>query len=143
MWFLLNFVKFFKNQNITLWLSASYKSNYKRAYSIRTRIKTRLSAEKRHSFNGIREHIPLEQGLRPFIKRSARSCFERIREHIPLEQGLRPRGWMTDPSCNSLIREHIPLEQGLRHPRSKPHSQKSIHKRAYSIRTRIKTIMLQ
>ena len=37
-----------------------------------------------------------------------------VREHIPLEQGLRlgEPVYLTNPS--SEVREHIPLEQGLR-----------------------------
>ena len=37
----------------------------------------------------IREHIPLEQGLRQ-ISIATNFDDHRIREHIPLEQGLRP-----------------------------------------------------
>ena len=38
---------------------------------------------------------------------------ENVREHIPLEQGLRQFGicLLTD---RGVVREHIPLEQGLR-----------------------------
>ena len=36
-----------------------------------------------------------------------------VRDHIPLEQGLRPSGvWR--PASGSCVRDHIPLEQGLR-----------------------------
>ena len=86
----------------------------------------------------IREHIPLEQGLRPdnvsqaiityFYQRaySIRTRIKTFRE--------------TDVSSSPLhIREHIPLEQGLRlySPQSKATA--AIDQRAYSIRTRIKT----
>ena len=37
----------------------------------------------------IREHIPLEQGLRLQIADYVGNVIARIREHIPLEQGLR------------------------------------------------------
>ena len=39
-------------------------------------------------FHFVREHIPLEQGLRHDIRRSKRRV-NAVREHIPLEQGLR------------------------------------------------------
>ena len=59
-----------------------------RAYSIRTRIKT-----VHFFYDGVcpcvvREHIPLEQGLRPYTNLSV-SPVHVVREHIPLEQGLR------------------------------------------------------
>ena len=38
-----------------------------------------------------------------------------VREHIPLEQGLRPPAISATPQ-NTRVREHIPLEQGLRPP---------------------------
>ena len=86
----------------------------------------------------IREHIPLEQGLRPLVNflyfrypnhqraysirtRIKTFCgkaefifFDFIREHIPLEQGLRPQVLRPRPRLRQRIREHIPLEQGLR-----------------------------
>ena len=37
-----------------------------------------------------------------------------LREHIPLEQGLRPCEWQNYPFPRLHLREHIPLEQGLR-----------------------------
>jgi len=37
-----------------------------------------------------------------------------VREHIPLEQGLRPI-LPIFKGKNNHVREHIPLEQGLRH----------------------------
>ena len=37
-----------------------------------------------------------------------------IREHIPLEQGLRHSYISLLRRSHSVIREHIPLEQGLR-----------------------------
>ena len=39
----------------------------------------------------VREHIPLEQGLRrQAVEGKAHACA--VREHIPLEQGLRQHG---------------------------------------------------
>ena len=37
-----------------------------------------------------------------------------VREHIPLEQGLRLFGYKLFRLADE-VREHIPLEQGLRH----------------------------
>ena len=36
-----------------------------------------------------------------------------VRDHIPLEQGLR-RGQKTDHHAKAEVRDHIPLEQELR-----------------------------
>jgi len=59
-----------------------------RPYSIRTRIKTR-GAVCEYEHVRVRDHIPLEQGLRPSqAYLSARASD--VRDHIPLEQGLRP-----------------------------------------------------
>ena len=85
----------------------------------------------------VRDHIPLEQGLRQGL-RPFFVLLLSVRDHIPLEQGLRLRvinlnnlfrrsqrpysirtrikttGFRDDNSY-SLVRDHIPLEQGLRH----------------------------
>ena len=84
----------------------------------------------------IREHIPLEQGLRQALNK-IKVIVVFIREHIPLEQGLRLSSvsFLTDDASyqraysirtrikteyrtllgpQATIREHIPLEQGLR-----------------------------
>ena len=37
-----------------------------------------------------------------------------VRDHIPLEQGLRPTGDATVTQGSAMVRDHIPLEQGLR-----------------------------
>ena len=37
-----------------------------------------------------------------------------VREHIPLEQGLRPYWICRKNNEPNIVREHIPLEQGLR-----------------------------
>ena len=60
-----------------------------RPYSIRTRIKTR-SASSVLQGGGVRDHIPLEQGLRQNEHPQWRAVFH-VRDHIPLEQGLRLR----------------------------------------------------
>ena len=61
----------------------------------------------------VRDHIPLEQGLRPFSNVSG-VYPDVVRDHIPLEQGLRL--YPTPPLKGLLmaVRDHIPLEQGLR-----------------------------
>ena len=62
-----------------------------RAYSIRTRIKTAQGRGGALSLRGVREHIPLEQGLRRIKVVVVLIVCVCVREHIPLEQGLRPR----------------------------------------------------
>ena len=60
-------------------------------------------------------------------------------EHIPLEQGLRRLTLDVTKEVIALV-EHIPLEQGLRHPVALTLSERDAQpRRAYSIRTRIKT----
>ena len=84
----------------------------------------------------VRDHIPLEQGLRPGLALTASTCLTgqrpysirtriktvpallvmgdiHVRDHIPLEQGLRPDGFCRHLS-SPPVRDHIPLEQGLR-----------------------------
>ena len=63
-----------------------------RAYSIRTRIKTYVRIFVGSCTKNVREHIPLEQGLRLFTKNQYRARTG-VREHIPLEQGLRLGGY--------------------------------------------------
>ena len=61
----------------------------------------------------VREHIPLEQGLRRHLLLLSCCNALAVREHIPLEQGLRlikSHQYTSDLG----VREHIPLEQGLR-----------------------------
>ena len=86
----------------------------------------------------VREHIPLEQGLRLRLALFAKLMQIHVREHIPLEQGLRQEKSFAMVTGGHAVREHIPLEQGLRLI-ALMHSDASICQRAYSIRTRIKT----
>ena len=59
-----------------------------RPYSIRTRIKT-LDRQLRYREElDVRDHIPLEQGLRRMPRLDAEQVAN-DRDHIPLEQGLR------------------------------------------------------
>ena len=59
-----------------------------RAYSIRTRIKTLTGGHAVPLMFPVREHIPLEQGLR-LLRTASSESIASVREHIPLEQGLR------------------------------------------------------
>ena len=110
-----------------------------RPYSIRTRIKTASILLRRSSIDvrdhipleqglrlysffifvflvNVRDHIPLEQGLRRFVKLPFTGVSCSVRDHIPLEQGLR-RSCLWDSVIHGEVRDHIPLEQGLRLPR--------------------------
>ena len=83
-----------------------------RPYSIRTRIKTDYYSLSKNWRSRVRDHIPLEQGLRHrpeplFVQK------QNVRDHIPLEQGLR-RLRRKLLRRKPLVRDHIPLEQGLR-----------------------------
>ena len=61
----------------------------------------------------VRDHIPLEQGLRPVWTARHGRHPPSVRDHIPLEQGLRLES--VQPVAKlSRVRDHIPLEQGLR-----------------------------
>ena len=75
---------------------SALSSSCQRAYSIRTRIKTMWVIAFSPFFTCVREHIPLEQGLRPCCDSSICCHLSNVREHIPLEQGLRPNSsWIT------------------------------------------------
>ena len=43
---------------------------------------------------------------------------EAVRDHIPLEQGLRPE-LSSKTEIKEDVRDHIPLEQGLRQPETR------------------------
>ena len=60
----------------------------------------------------VRDHIPLEQGLR-HKNASVEEWDRKVRDHIPLEQGLRQDNGSHHRS-QLCVRDHIPLEQGLR-----------------------------
>ena len=61
-----------------------------------------------------------------------------VRDHIPLEQGLRLCRVMVN-AVQKLVRDHIPLEQGLRPHPVRLGLVEATSQRPYSIRTRIKT----
>ncbi len=109
-----------------------------RAYSIRTRIKTTRQNAQCRIATRVREHIPLEQGLRQskwfevfgrFDSQRAYSIRTRIKTRLSCYC-----------CCCFAVREHIPLEQGLRRYTSIPLRYLRVRQRAYSIRTRIKTL---
>ena len=85
----------------------------------------------------VRDHIPLEQGLRLATCSGIVLDFY-VRDHIPLEQGLRLNR-TSDVKVSTSVRDHIPLEQGLRHFFFHLLSLTVSRQRPYSIRTRIKT----
>ena len=109
-----------------------------RAYSITTRIETRVLYNQIKEDTCLREHIPLQQGLRPMspprntdfplcapraysittrietIIISAKRFNALLREHIPLQQGLRLALFGLSQTEKYILREHIPLQQGLR-----------------------------
>ena len=61
----------------------------------------------------VRDHIPLEQGLRHYTYGDDSTFDQIVRDHIPLEQGLRQL-YMSLLNACCRVRDHIPLEQGLR-----------------------------
>ena len=109
-----------------------------RPYSIRTRIKTLKSIGFEELHSAVRDHIPLEQGLR-LLRRSLRMPSHIVRDHIPLEQGLRHVPLLLTEHSAIGVRDHIPLEQGLRHNPTLSRYCYHSCQRPYSIRTRIKT----
>ena len=83
-----------------------------RPYSIRTRIKTYCRFNPYTVFPFVRDHIPLEQGLRPrvVVLLEVLICCQRpysIRTRIKTS-GIKMLKGVT------VVRDHIPLEQGLR-----------------------------
>ena len=61
----------------------------------------------------------------------------KVRDHIPLEQGLRLLSFPAE-GISAFVRDHIPLEQGLR-LEAGTDELAVLCQRPYSIRTRIKT----
>ena len=88
----------------------------------------------------VREHGPVEQGLRHLNEWKHRHNVLAVREHGPVEQGLRLQSvfFVVKQTC---VREHGPVEQGLRlgHPFCGQFPL-GTSQRAWSSRTRIKTI---
>ena len=109
-----------------------------RPYSIRTRIKTLVISLNSAAPSQVRDHIPLEQGLRPDVLISVESNISSQRpysirtriktvalsSHLSLRFCQRPysiRTRIKTVHCDGGqqrrldVRDHIPLEQGLRH----------------------------
>ena len=63
-------------------------------------------------YGRVRDHLPLQQGLRPPID-TWRSAKLPVRDHLPLQQGLR-QCTVQLLHRNRLVRDHLPLQQGLR-----------------------------
>ena len=106
-----------------------------RPYSIRTRIKTVILIPE-YMRVGVRDHIPLEQGLR-LQRKKGNSCPDRVRDHIPLEQGLRP---MVIVCCDTLPGQRpYSIRTRIKTVSSAPLCSLLSGQRPYSIRTRIKT----
>ena len=85
-----------------------------RAYSIRTRIKTLLIFAKVASFINSQRAYSIRTRIKTASVVLRSVVVVSVREHIPLEQGLRLP--VATPTATSVgVREHIPLEQGLRH----------------------------
>ena len=83
-----------------------------RLSSTTTRIKTIIRSCKNVVFIGVRDYLPLQQGLRlSHVDYFASAGV--VRDYLPLQQGLRLR-------CHHLlwhpcmVRDYLPLQQGLR-----------------------------
>ena len=108
-----------------------------RPSAIRTRIKTRTRSLSCLYSLSLRDHLPLEQGLRLDFVSISFNDFHDLRDHLPLEQGLRPEKTLFSPEPKDSqrpsairtriktwdrhccfhgwsLRDHLPLEQGLR-----------------------------
>ena len=82
-----------------------------RPSSITTRIKTPFCQQSPHT-GCVRDHLPLQQGLRLSVYMIEECPVSCVRDHLPLQQGLRHAdGYIEYPVP---IRDHLPLKQGLR-----------------------------
>ena len=61
----------------------------------------------------VRDHLPLQQGLRPAI--TIAGVRSMVRDHLPLQQGLRRDKFDVLTTFCISVRDHSPLQQGLRH----------------------------
>ena len=61
----------------------------------------------------VRDHRPLQQGLRLLVTKPLSLYLRMVRDHRPLQQGLRPFSKSANESKFS-VRDHRPLQQGLR-----------------------------
>ena len=85
----------------------------------------------------VRDHIPLEQGLRHYFNRLSDGFFN-VRDHIPLEQGLRQRAKETVRLRIACQRPYS-IRTRIKTPPAVLLSPWRQCQRPYSIRTRIKT----
>ena len=83
-----------------------------RPYSIRTRIKTQALVSRCITMYRQRPYS-IRTRIKTLLKVFLVQLTKQVRDHIPLEQGLRPGNSLVHPAC-ALVRDHIPLEQGLR-----------------------------
>ena len=133
-----------------------------RPYSIRTRIKTHRKGTVYRRHDQVRDHIPLEQGLRlgmvvililptirqrPYsirtrIKTAPRRCTRRSQARqrpYSIRTRIKTAARRRKQRRPLRVRDHIPLEQGLRQDHKLPSYNLLMSQRPYSIRTRIKT----
>ena len=66
-------------------------------------------------FERVREHIPLEQGLRQEQHLCA-ECNQIRQRAYSIRTRIKTRNVVIVVNSVSIVREHIPLEQGLRPP---------------------------
>ena len=83
-----------------------------RPYSIRTRIKTWWCFNRSESVF-VRDHIPLEQGLRPLIRCGLVILDDRQRPYS-IRTRIKTKHSNLSFGFTITVRDHIPLEQGLR-----------------------------
>ena len=84
-----------------------------RPSSTTTRIKTLPCFTQVLEFVGLRDHLPLQQGLRLNIT-FLWYVLRRLRDHLPLQQGLRHLFMFPMDCLFQTLRDHLPLQQGLR-----------------------------
>ena len=84
-----------------------------RAYSTTTRIKT-LVHSLLFKLRDLREHIPLQQGLRPLLKYFVIICLFSQRAYSTTTR-IKTVLSTSIAWAFLILREHIPLQQGLRH----------------------------
>ena len=113
-----------------------------RPYSIRTRIKTTPWLRCLTTSRRVRDHIPLEQGLRQSTKPNHRPINWCQRPYSIRTRIKTPQILTWEPALRR-VRDHIPLEQGLRRRLSALILWERFCQRPYSIRTRIKTCPIQ
>ena len=113
----------------------SNSAQSQRPSSITTRIKTLCKRTSTPVEIHVRDHLPLQQGLRRYGSKSY-SIFTDVRDHLPLQQGLRQM--CANTKMKLSVRDHLPLQQGLRQ-QDLLEFYSSSSQRPSSITTRIKT----